>query len=239
MPAQDPYKLLGVPRDASPKWIRDAYEREIARALRAGATRHAVDISAAYDTLSSPASRALYDRHGVPAVRERSPGAAPPPTPWRIAKHEPPPAPRRRGGSWRAPLLAVFSLGIVVGLLTNFGLWLWTSKVLPNTKLPWRAMIPGAILGAIGLEALKAIGGIYVPRAVASSSQLYGSIGVVFATLAWLYFFGRLIVYTAVLNVVLHEGKAGTVVATIEVPRQPGASPGEEVSRMGRLEEAG
>ena len=39
---------------------------------------------------------------------------------------------------------------------------------------------------AVGIEVLKLVGGIYVPRAVASSSALYGSIGIVFAILAWL-----------------------------------------------------
>ena len=129
-------------------------------------------------------------------------------------------------------------LGIVIALAVNFGLWLWTGKVLPNTKLSWRSMVPGAILGAIGLEVLKALGAFYVPRAVSSSSQLYGSLGVVFALLAWLFFFGRLIVYSAVLNVVTHEAKAGTLPAVIQVPRQPGASPGDTVNRSGRLEEA-
>ena len=58
----------------------------------------------------------------------------------------------------------------------------------------------------------------------------------VFALLAWLFFFGRLIIYSAVLNVILWEKKAGTVRVVTEVPVQPGASTGEQVSRMGRLE---
>ena len=44
-------------------------------------------------------------------------------------------------------------------------------------------------------EVLKALGSIYVPQPVASSSALYGSIGAVFAILAWLFFFGGLLVY--------------------------------------------
>lgn len=129
-------------------------------------------------------------------------------------------------------------LGIVVALAANFGLWMWTSGVLPNHKIGWRDRVPGSILGAIGLEALKVIGAFYVPRLVASSSQLYGSLGVVFAILAWLFFFGRLIVYSATLNVVLYERKAGTIVTTIEVPRQPGADPDDDVNRTGRLEKS-
>jgi membrane protein len=127
-------------------------------------------------------------------------------------------------------------LGIVVALLVNFALWVWTSKILPNTRIPWKAVIPGAIFAAIGLEVLKAVGAFYVPKMVASSSQLYGTLGVVFALLAWLFFFGRLIIYSAVVNVVRWEKQAGTVTVVTEVPVQPGADPGEQVSRMGRLE---
>lgn len=127
-------------------------------------------------------------------------------------------------------------LGILIALAVNLALWIWTSKVLPNTKVPWRAVVPGAIFAAIGLEVLKAVGAFYVPKLVASSSQLYGTLGVVFALLAWLFFFGRLIIYSAVVNVTFWEKKAGTVTVVTEVPAQPGADTGEQVSRMGRLE---
>ncbi|HKN39119.1 MAG TPA: hypothetical protein VJ456_08435, partial [Acidimicrobiia bacterium] len=86
---------------------------------------------------------------------------------------------------------------------------------------------------AVGLEVLKAVGAYYVPRAVASSSQLYGSLGIVFAVLAWLLLFGRLVVYSAVLNVVLYEKHEGTVRAVVEAPPVPGARP--VASRSGRL----
>ncbi len=76
-----------------------------------------------------------------------------------------------------------------------------------------------------GFEVLKFVGAIIVPRTIASSSALYGSLGVVFAVLAWLLVYGRLIVYGAVLNVVRYEKGAGTVTAEIEVPRIEGEVP--------------
>ena len=124
-------------------------------------------------------------------------------------------------------------VGILVGFAVSFGLWLWTSRVLPNTKVPWRALVPGALLGAIGLEVLKVVGAYYVPRAVASSSQLYGSLGIVFAVLAWLLLFGRLVVYSAVLNVVRYEKHQGTIQAIIEAPPVPDVRP--VADRSGRL----
>lgn len=134
---------------------------------------------------------------------------------------------------WLPDVLA--PIGIVAALLVNFVLWLWTAKVLPNRDVGWRALVPGAILGAVGLEILKVVGAYYVPRAVASSSQLYGSLGVVFAVLAWLLFFGRLLLYSAVLNVVLFEGKRGTVRTVIEVPAAPGTRP-DATTRSGRVQ---
>jgi membrane protein len=126
--------------------------------------------------------------------------------------------------------------GIAVGLGVNLLLWLWTFRVLPNRSVPWRALVPGAVLGAVGMEALKLLGGIYVPRAVASSSQLYGSLGVVFAVLAWLLFFGRLIMYAATLNVVLWERKAGTIRTVVEVPGGADVSGADDVTRTARVE---
>jgi len=130
----------------------------------------------------------------------------------------------------------VAPLGIAVGLLVNVGLWVWTFKVLPNRNLPWRALLPGALLGAVGMEILKVVGGIYVPRAVAHSSELYGSLGVVFAVLAWLLFFGRLSVYAAVLNVVRWEKEVGTQRVSIEVPSGIDVTPTADASRVGRLQ---
>ena len=111
---------------------------------------------------------------------------------------------------------------VVSTAIVDVSLWLWTFKALTNRELGWKPLLPGAVVGAVGLEVLKVLGGIYVPRAIASSSALYGSIGVVFAILAWLLFFGRLVVYAAVVNVVRWEETHGTVTAEIEVPKVPG-----------------
>ncbi|MGH9001223.1 MAG: YihY/virulence factor BrkB family protein [Acidimicrobiia bacterium] len=135
---------------------------------------------------------------------------------------------------WLPGVLA--PLGILVTFGVSFGLWLWTSRVLPNREVPWRALVPGAVVGAVGLEILKFVGAYYVPRAVASSSELYGSLGVVFAVLAWLLFFGRLVMYSAVVNVVLYERASGTMRVMVEAPLVPGFSGSDaEANRSGRL----
>jgi membrane protein len=116
-------------------------------------------------------------------------------------------------------------LTVLAGLALTTVLFVWTYTSLGNAHVGWRTHLPGAVLVAAGFEVLKAIGSVVVPRAIASSSALYGSIGVVFAVLAWLALYGRLIVYGAVLNVVRHEDEEGTVTAQIEVPRIAGEVP--------------
>ena len=116
-------------------------------------------------------------------------------------------------------------VGLLAGYGTGVALWLWTAKVLPNRDVGWRALLPGAIVGAAGFEILKVVGSLWVPRAVASSSALYGSFGVVIAILAWLLVFGRLVALTAVIEVVLWEQRHGTVQVALEVPARPGRGP--------------
>ena len=86
---------------------------------------------------------------------------------------------------------------------------------------------------------LKVLASFVVPRMVASSSDLYGPVGVVFAVLGWLLLFGRLVVYAAVVEVVLWEQRHGTVKLAIEAPARPGvarAGPmqGSPSGRLGR-----
>jgi membrane protein len=110
-------------------------------------------------------------------------------------------------------------ISIVVGLAVNVGLFLWTFTELGRLPVGWRSMLPGAVVGAAGFEILKLIGSLYVPRLVANSSALYGSLGIFIAILVWLAFFGRLFVYGAVVNVLRWESEHGTLEVPIEAPR--------------------
>ena len=113
-------------------------------------------------------------------------------------------------------------LGILAGLGLNFAIFLWTEKILPNRDVGWKPLVPGAIAAAIGFEALKLIAAYQVPQAIDRSSQLYGSIGIVLALLAFMLLLGRLLIYAATLNVVLFERSRGTREVVLEVPATPG-----------------
>jgi membrane protein len=125
---------------------------------------------------------------------------------------------------------------VILGLGLDIVLFLWMFRTLTHVPLPWTAHLPGAIVGGVGLELLKLIGTVYVPRAVASASALYGSLGTVFAILAWLALAARLVLYAAAFNVVRWEREHGTVTVGIEVPRIEGEVP-LEATRGGAVSE--
>lgn len=116
----------------------------------------------------------------------------------------------------------VTSTGLVLlGLALEMAFFLWTFWILGDRRAGWRALIPGAVAGAIGFEILKVAGTVLVPRMVASSSSLYGPLGIVFAILAWLMLFSRLVVYCSALNAVRYEAAHGSATLTIEAVRFP------------------
>ena len=125
---------------------------------------------------------------------------------------------------------------VVVGLGLDVVLFLWMFRTLTNAPVGWRDLLPGAIAGGVGLEVLKLAGTLYVPRAVASASALYGSLGVVFAILAWLALAGRLVLYASAYNVIRYERGHGTVTVGIEVPHIAGEVP-LEANRGGAVNE--
>jgi membrane protein len=98
---------------------------------------------------------------------------------------------------------AVPEFAIVGGLLIDTLLFLWTAWVLPSRTIPWRAMLPAAIVGAICVEVLKLVGAFVIPAIVSRSSALYGTIGAVFALLVWFLVLGRVVVYVTLVE---HEG---------------------------------
>lgn len=125
-------------------------------------------------------------------------------------------------------------LSILAGFAVNVALFLWTFTALGRVPISWRERLPGAVFCAVGFEILKIVGSVYVPRLVANSSALYGSLGIVFAVLAWLAFFGRLVVYGSIVNVVSYEERHGTVTVPIRAPRITDALP-LEANRAGQI----
>jgi uncharacterized BrkB/YihY/UPF0761 family membrane protein len=85
------------------------------------------------------------------------------------------------------------------------GLSLLASLGLPHDDAPWTALVPGALFVAIGVVAMQVVTAVYLVGRLESSSELYGGLGAAAAILLWLYFLGRLLVGSAVVNAALWE----------------------------------
>jgi uncharacterized BrkB/YihY/UPF0761 family membrane protein len=90
-------------------------------------------------------------------------------------------------------------------LLALGGTWLLLSTLLPHGAAPWRALIPGAVVVAVGIGAMHVVSSYYIPHKLSSTSQLYGALGVAATVMTWLFLACRLIVAAVVLNALLWE----------------------------------
>ena len=100
-----------------------------------------------------------------------------------------------------------FLIGAVVALLlyvfVAFAVWWLVSWWLPHGYCDLLSLVPGAVVFALGGEALHLATILWFPRAMASKSELYGTIGTALALLFWAYLLGRLMAAGTALNFAL------------------------------------
>ncbi len=91
------------------------------------------------------------------------------------------------------------------------GVWLWAPWLLLAGRLSWRSLAPGAVLMGVAGALLSSAGEIYLPRAMSVAARQFGSLGVAFTYISWLFVIGFAIVLTTVLGRVLYtdEGWLG------------------------------
>jgi uncharacterized BrkB/YihY/UPF0761 family membrane protein len=94
-------------------------------------------------------------------------------------------------------------LAEVVVLGSLGALWLAVSQYLPHGAATWRQLVPGAIVVGAGVALIHFLTSVYLIHRIAKSSELYGGLGAAAAILLWLYFVGRLLVLSAVVNAAL------------------------------------
>jgi membrane protein len=95
-----------------------------------------------------------------------------------------------------APVLTVAPLA---------ALWLWASLHLPHRDAPWQALLPGALVVAIGFQVLhEVVGHLLVPK-LEKATSLYGSLGATTTFLFFMYMTSVLVVTAPVLNSSLYD----------------------------------
>nr|MDP9498320.1 YihY/virulence factor BrkB family protein [Actinomycetota bacterium] len=81
--------------------------------------------------------------------------------------------------------------------LADVLLFLYLFGRLARVRTPLRRILKGAVLGAVGFEVLKVLGGIYVARTTTSGAATYGAFAVVVGLLLFLNLVSRLLLFTA------------------------------------------
>jgi len=94
-------------------------------------------------------------------------------------------------------------LAVVVTTALSFAAWWWVSWKLPHAPVPASALIPGALLMAVGADVLQLLTTYWIGNLVARKTSTYGAVGVALAVLLWVYILGRIMVASAGLNVAL------------------------------------
>ena len=103
------------------------------------------------------------------------------------------------------------TVGLVIAFavtLAFFAIWLWMEWLLPHGDAPLRALVPGAILVSLGIQFVHLGTVLFIGAKVARASATYGSLGVAFTVLAWLYILSRIVVAAAMLNAARWERRA-------------------------------
>lgn len=86
-------------------------------------------------------------------------------------------------------------VGYLLALGVDVALFLYLLTWLPKVSMPFRQVLRGAVLGAIGFEVLKTIGSLLV-RGV-THNPVYGTFAVLFGLLIWINYLSRFTLFVA------------------------------------------
>ena len=100
-------------------------------------------------------------------------------------------------------------LATLLALAPYAALWVLVSVRLPHRDAPWTALIPGALVVALGMELFNAVTAYVITPWALAKQGTYGALGVAAALLVGLFLVSRLVVASAVVNATLWERRSG------------------------------
>lgn len=104
-------------------------------------------------------------------------------------------------GGWLGPPLRVAALIGTAGL--NVAVFAAIFRVLTVANIPWRTVLPGAVVAGLTWVAMLAIGSWLVGERIRDATHVYGFFAIVIGLLAWVYLGAQMMLLCAELNVVL------------------------------------
>jgi membrane protein len=106
-------------------------------------------------------------------------------------------------------------LATALSIVPFAALWLLISSYLPHRGASWPALVPGALLFGVGVEALNVFTAYVLTPWALNKQGTYGALGLAAALLLSLFLISRLAVAAAVLNATLWERRTP---ADVSVP---------------------
>jgi len=99
-------------------------------------------------------------------------------------------------------------LGLALAVVVDVVVFLWLLRVVPSISHPLRRLLPGALFGAAGFEALKLIGGYYL--SLISDSVTASAFGGAVGLLIWINLVARFAFFTAAWTASLRSVEAAS-----------------------------
>jgi uncharacterized BrkB/YihY/UPF0761 family membrane protein len=96
-------------------------------------------------------------------------------------------------------------LATALSIVPFAALWVLISSSLPHRDASWQALVPGALLFGLGVEALNVFTAYVLTPWALNKQGTYGALGLAAALLLSLFLISRLVVAAAVLNATLWE----------------------------------
>ncbi|MEU4426605.1 YhjD/YihY/BrkB family envelope integrity protein [Actinoplanes sp. NPDC024001] len=109
-------------------------------------------------------------------------------------------------GSLPAPHLA----GAISTFAADFALAFLLPRILLGPGLDRRRLLVSAALFGVCMIGVRAAGGVYLPRALEVSAERYGTIGLAFTFIGWLYVISFVLLLTAVVGGLLADLRSGS-----------------------------
>ena len=112
-------------------------------------------------------------------------------------------------GKARAELGLAGLLVSIAALGAFAAIWLALAWLLPHGDADWKELVPGALLVAVGIQLIHLGTVLFIAGRIERASDTYGSLGVAFTILFWLFVVSRVIVASAMLNAALAQARRG------------------------------
>lgn len=84
----------------------------------------------------------------------------------------------------------------------------WMQRFLLAGRVAWRALLPAALVTAVGSAAFSVVTSLYLSRAIVWDAGRYGPIGVVFVLMSWLTWFSLVLLGGAVVGHAVHQRRS-------------------------------